>query len=109
MKKTAPGPCTVRVMGKTYSIQYVEKVDEKDSLGEHELHVQVIKIRENQHAESKRETLLHELVHAIDEQLDLGMKEHQVHRLAIGLFQVLRENDHLVTFLTKKTGASNGR
>ena len=26
------------------------------------------------------------------------------YRLAIGLFQVLRENDNLVTFLTKKTG-----
>ena len=100
MKKPAPGPRTVRVIGKTFAIEYVEAVDDEGNSGEHRRDDQLIKIKLKQHPETLRETLLHEVIHAIDEQLDLGMKEKQVHRIAIGLFQVLRENPAFVEFLT---------
>lgn len=100
MKKPAPGPRTVRVIGKTFAIEYVDKVDDEDSAGEHRRDAQLIKVRVGQHPETLRETLLHEVIHAVEEQLDLGMKERQVHSLAIGLFQVLRENRDLVEFIT---------
>ena len=44
--------------------------------------------------------LLHEILHAIDEQLDMRLKHRQVHALAVAIMQVLRENDDLVGFLT---------
>lgn len=43
--------------------------------------------------ESRRaETLLHEVVHALDDALDLGLEERQVQVLSRGLFTVLRDN-----------------
>ena len=75
MKKPAPGPRTVRVIGKTFAIEYVDKVDDEDSAGEHRRDAQLIKVRVGQHPETLRETLLHEVIHAVEEQLDLGMKE----------------------------------
>lgn len=38
------------------------------------------------------ETLLHEVVHALDDALDLGLEERQVQVLSRGLFTVLRDN-----------------
>lgn len=93
-------PQSIQVLGKTYAVEFVDKVDDKDSMGEHELSTQKIKIKNDQHAESAKETLLHEAIHAIDEQLDLGIREQQVHRLAVGLFQVLRENPAFLAYLT---------
>lgn len=96
-------PKTVRVVGKTYTVNFVEKIDEKDSCGEQERDAQQIKIKINQHHESARETLLHEVIHAVEEQLSLGLKEKQVHCLAIGMFQVLNENPDLVKYLLEKS------
>lgn len=95
-------PQSIQVLGKTYAVEFVDKVDDKDSFGEHEMSTQKIKIKNEQHHESSRETLLHEVIHAVEEQLDLGMKEKQVHGLAVGLFQVLRENAALLAFITEK-------
>ncbi len=95
-------PNVVSVIGKTYAILTVDSVDSEDSCGEHELQRQEIKIKKDLHAEAARDTLLHELIHAVDEQLDLRLKHRQVHALAAGLLQVLRENPDLVRFLTER-------
>ena len=51
--------------------------------------------------QQRRDTRLHEVIHVIEKQLHLGMEERQVHALACGLLQVLRENPKLVRYLTK--------
>lgn len=40
-------------------------------------------------------TLLHEVIHELDVQYDLGLKESQVRRLAYGLLSFLKDNDLL--------------
>lgn len=95
-------PTQIRVVGKTYAVLFVDEVDSEDSNGEHDLQRQEIKVKNAIHPELAMDTLLHEVLHAIDEQLDLRLKHKQVHALAVGILQVLRENDHLVKFLTKK-------
>jgi hypothetical protein len=80
----------------------VDKVDEKDSCGDHDMGVLEIKIKASMHQDVIAETLLHELTHAIEEQLDLGMREKQVHGLSVGMFQVLRENPSIVAFLLER-------
>lgn len=95
-------PESINVLGKTYSVLYVEKVDEKDSCGDHDAGVLEIKIKASMHQDVIAETMLHELTHAVEEQLDLGMREKQVHGLSVGMFQVLRENPDLVKFLLEK-------
>jgi hypothetical protein len=98
--KDAAGPQSVVVIGKTFTIEYVEKVDDDDNSGECDDAAQIIKVNRKQHAESIKDTLLHEVIHAVERQLDLRMKEKQVHALAVGMLQVLRENPTFVAFLT---------
>lgn len=95
-------PETVNVLGKVYEILFVEKVDEKDSCGDHYSGTLEIKIKQDLHADVIAETLLHELTHAVEEQLDLGLSEKQVHRFSVGMFQVLRDNPEVVKFLLEK-------
>lgn len=93
-------PEQVRVVGKNYSILFVDEVDDQDNNGEHNLQKQEIKVKRGIHFEAQRDVLLHEVIHAVDEQLDLRLKHKQVHALAVGVLQVLRENPTLVAFLT---------
>ena len=37
-------------------------------------------------------TLLHEIIHHLDDKIGVGLKEAQVDRLAVGLYQVLKDN-----------------
>ena len=96
-------PISIVVVGKTYSASFVDSVDDEDSNGEHDLQKQQIKVKNSIHEVLQRDTLLHEVLHAIDEQLDLRMKHRQIHALAVALLQVLRENPALVRFLTAPT------
>lgn len=102
-------PKRIKIIGKNYRIRHVKKVDKAHSFGEHDVAWQVIKVRRNQCFEALRDTTMHEVTHAIEEQMDLGMKERQVHGLAAGLLQVLRENPALVRFLTAKAKKGGGR
>ncbi len=49
--------------------------------------------------DSMRETLLHEVVHAIDEAMQIKLSEKQVTQLARGLFGVLCDSPELKKFL----------
>lgn len=97
------GPRSIKIIGKTYAILFVDEVDAEDSSGEHDLQKQEIKVKKAIHFELARDTLLHEVLHAVDEQLDLRLKHKQIHALAVGLLQVLRENADFVKFLTERT------
>lgn len=92
-------PKRVKVIGKTYTIDYLDKIDDEDNLGEHDFTKQRILIRKEQHFEALRDTVMHEVMHAIDEQMSLSLKESQVHALASGLLQLIRENPKFIRFL----------
>lgn len=47
-----------------------------------------------------QDTILHELLHAIDLTLHLRMSEGQIHAMAAGLYSLLRENPEFHTWLT---------
>lgn len=95
-------PTSVSILGKEFEIRYMEKVDSDDSSGECCSDEQIIKIRNKHPFEGIRDTLLHEVIHAVEESLLLKMNEKQVHALAVGLLQVFRANEHFVKFLTEK-------
>lgn len=83
---------TLKILGKTYRVKFVDKVDEEDSLGLCKDAEQEILLRIDQPQDCLRDTLLHEIVHAIDFQLHLGLKERQVHCVATGITAVLLDN-----------------
>lgn len=83
---------TLKIIGKTYSFAVVDKVDDLDSLGECNDVLQRILVKAGQRPDQLMDTTLHEIVHAIDYQMHLGMTERQVHAIAAGLTAVFLDN-----------------
>lgn len=102
-------PPQLKIVGKTYAVLFLDEVDAEDNNGEHDLQKQEIRVKNAIHFEAKRDVLLHEVLHAVDEQLDLRLKHKQIHALAVGLLQVLRENPHFVQFLTASIPTKRGK
>jgi hypothetical protein len=55
-----------------------------------------ILLHEQQDQMSKKHTLLHELLHAVEQKLSLGMTEKQVDLMALGLLDLMRNNPELL-------------
>jgi hypothetical protein len=94
-------PSTIKVLGKPYSVTYVLEMED-DDVGDTDSSKQAINIAEGQAHEAERDTVLHEIIHAIDFAVAGEMTERQVHALAGGLLQVLRENPKLTKYLTEE-------
>ena len=96
-------PLKLKILGKPYSVNYVtgEPLAE-DELGECNDNAQALYIREGQVLDNEQDTLLHEGIHAIDEQMQIGLKEAQVRRLATGILSVLKDNPKLISYLKRK-------
>jgi hypothetical protein len=85
----------VKILGKTYSVQVVDQVDEQDSLGECNDTLQRILVKSGQPPDQTMDTVIHEITHAIDYQMHLGLTERQVHCVAAGLTAVFLDNPNL--------------
>ena len=71
-------------------------------LGECDSDKQVITILDQQPLETEQDTLLHEVLHAVDDAMGLKMKEAQVKGAATGLLAVLKDNPRLAAYLRRK-------
>ena len=101
MPSTRPKQC--RIIGKTYRILYVSgKPLEDDDLGEFDPYKQLIVIKNGQPLEGEQDTLLHEIVHAISNEADLGLTEKQVRPLATIMLGVLKDNPRVDSYLRRK-------
>lgn len=81
----------LNILGKTFRIEWLDELD--GAVGETYTHKQLIKMQKGTALETEQETLLHEVIHAVEESLALGLTESQVHALACGLYAVLRDNE----------------
>ena len=95
-------PLKLKILGKPFKIEWLTDGLDPELNGECDTDKQVISVRDGQPLESAQDTLLHELIHAIDEAVDSGLKESQVKRLATGLLAALKDNPSLVAFLRRK-------
>jgi hypothetical protein len=57
----------------------------------------------------KKQTLLHELFHALDYMFNTNLKENQIDLLATGILTLLTENPKLVSYLLQKEGEPDGQ
>lgn len=55
-----------------------------------------ILLHEDQDQDSKKHTLLHELIHAVEQKLSLSLTETQVDLMALGLLDLFRNNPELL-------------
>lgn len=92
-------PTAVDVVGQKFRILH----DAPSDNGSGECHTDENLIRVNpQHGEpAQRDTLLHEVCHAISDAMQCDMRERQIRGMATGLLCVLRQNPNLVNFLTE--------
>lgn len=87
-------PNKVKVLYKEYTVE--EQTNLHDGGGDlyGQIHYLPQKIILNTDAseEQKKTTLLHELIHAMDEMYSIGLKEKQVEKLGNAFYMLLRDN-----------------
>ena len=96
-------PNSVRVYFTDYSIQLLPSHQVMQGgefvAGLCELRDENIKVAEGMTANKTRETLWHEIIHAIDLHAQIGLTEAQVNALDYGILGVLRSNPELTEYL----------
>lgn len=97
-------PKTVRILGKTYKI---EVIPDFENCGECHDNKQVIKLQADMPLALEQDTLLHEIIHALDYSMKLNMKERQVSAAASGLIAVFRDNPRFVSYLFQQPPETN--
>ena len=93
-------PAFVRVLGRNIPINFDH--DNPDELGQFDYADQEINIADGQKPVEESDTVLHEILHAIWYNMDIGhnkVEEHVVRKLATGLTQVFQDNPALVQYL----------
>ena len=89
----------LKILGKTYQVQFVPVDDLPKDYGEVNDEVQIIKVRSDLHKEHQADVLLHEVIHAIDFAVNGKMTERQVHTIATGLLAVIFDNPTFMELL----------
>lgn len=92
-------PTTVRVLGRPVTIKYVKGLPDYGNFYAREA---LIKVREGLPAVEERDTLLHEILHAVWFFMDIGKpsnEEHVVRKMSNGLTAVLQDNPELHQYL----------
>ena len=92
-------PDKIKISGIDYKIEiakdYTDDMNEAENRGRVVFRKGVIRILESYFPESKSRTLLHEIIHILDDDLDLDLTEQTIRRLTSGLYQVLKDNSLL--------------
>ena len=91
-------PKRIDILGKNYAVEVVKR--DNSDYGETFVDQCRIQVAQYQCDAQKRDTLLHEVMHAVDHEMHCGMSEKQIRRMATGLLAVLRQNPAFANFLT---------
>lgn len=92
-------PKWIRIIGKRYRAEVVDKVDAEDSDGESDPVNQKLLLARGLGFENARDTALHEVIHGVDHQMRLALTEEQVEGLGTGVLAVMRDNPSFVRWL----------
>lgn len=88
----------ITILGKPYQIVRVESIHEDERIGECDVDNGCISILSGLNRDVYLETALHEIIHAVDKELLIGLTEEQVQRLGVSLYAVYKENAMDITF-----------
>jgi hypothetical protein len=99
-----PLPRRLKIGPATYPVTRPQRIpvgDDSHAAGNWDYETGELRIARdrNPHFGERLDTLLHEALHVIDDQLALGLSERQVHRLAHGLATFLVDNPRFVRWL----------
>jgi predicted transcriptional regulator len=95
-------PATVRISGLNFNIAVEDNEDFTDDLmGQYDHRRRLIRLSDRVTPEQQRATLLHEILHDIDQAVDADLTEHQVSSINRGLYAVLQDNPEVTAYLTR--------
>lgn len=84
-------PEKVKVLGHDYTILMVD-LNETDQFGTMNQNTLTIRLNKNKAQSQINETLLHEIIEALNHDLEIGLEHHQISEIEAGLYQVLKDN-----------------
>lgn len=93
----------IKIGGLVYEIEFVDNwreggTNNDDAIGH--VFYRDLKIKvDNNYAGWKRETLLHEIIHAISDDRGLNFTEEQVGQFGKGLYQVMKDNPQVMLYI----------
>jgi hypothetical protein len=90
---------TLKIVGKRYKLIYDAKM--QDDCGECDNNKQSITLKKEMPFDLELDTIIHEVTHAIDYQMNLEMSERQVHGVGAGLAAVLIDNPKFIDYLNR--------
>jgi hypothetical protein len=104
-------PAKIKILGKPFAVSFVpaDHIGLKDGPddgepgdGRQDTSKQEIYVRDGQPLETEQDTVLHEVIHSVEETLDMGLTEDQVTKLATVLLAVVKDNPSFVRYLASK-------
>ena len=90
---------TLKIVGKKYKLIYDAKM--QDDCGSCDDNKQEISIKKQMPSDLELDTIIHEITHAIDYQMNLDLTERQVHGVGAGLAAVLIDNPKFLEYLSR--------
>ena len=90
-------PEKIKILYKTYTVEKQENLHDGDA----ELYGQILYLPEkillnlNSSDKQKEVTLLHEIIHGLDEMYGIGLKEKQVEKLGTALYMLINDNPQM--------------
>jgi hypothetical protein len=89
----------INIIGREYEVFFLD--DLKELVGNCDSDNLKINIKNGQPALLETDTVLHEVVHAIDVAMQLNMSERQVYCVTTGLIATLKDNQQFLEYLYK--------
>jgi hypothetical protein len=90
-------PPKVKILGQDYTIEFMKPKKGRSFIGRCFPHGNHIQLDECLCEDKMGETFMHEVLHAIDENLELGIKHKSINRLGIAVYQFLKDNNYINT------------
>ena len=85
-------PLSVRILGKYYRVEAMPEHTMDGEFGSCNYAYQLIEYNAKLAIDECKDTILHEMVHALDHGMQLGLKEEQVHAIATGFYSLIKDN-----------------
>ena len=105
-------PERIKIISKRFTINYVPEghpgLEAEDNKGMCDSLKQTIWIEDGMKYDTEKETILHETLHAISDEMGLHLTEEQVDGGAKGILAVLMDNPSFAKFILKKEKVVNG-
>ncbi len=92
----------LQIIGKRHRVVWDAPLTEND--GEIDFERNVISIAPNLPHDEERDTVLHEITHAVEKQLNCRIPEEKLRIIVTGLYAVLKDNPRLATYLLEDEG-----